>query len=479
VDLTPLAQLKNLQLISLKSNLLISIDLSPLQQSLKLQTLNFEGNKIEAVNLRPLAQCTLLEKLDLEGNRLAKIDLNPLSKAINLQTLSLGSNLLGEIDLRPLGESIGLQILNLKKNKLTRLNFQPLKQLKGLQVLILKDNLLAELDLRPLNECTGLRTLDLSANKLTSAYFPDTLTNITELRLSSNELTKINYSELCYLISNNLNMRLSLEDNPWDGREFRKQLTEIDPSLKYLMENLARTLFPEHLAEVTTPFSEQIYGWDREKLKQAHSFWLEIGNTSGRAIYGTVLTTAIIRYSVELFGEQINITVFILALLIFNSAFIASVLMAYRVEKQVREEEDIYVIKRSKFPLASEAVFETNLKTYMSLERELRENVAKSVSSFSVNLAAIAISILIFLFLSLSGEAELPLKIFVWVILPLLVLFSMAIAFSMKIVLDKFPKDLKERFDMLVIAHRAVLLERGPSKTNHNEDMETMAPGSQ
>lgn len=37
----------------------------------------------------------------------------------------------------------------------------------------------------------------------------------------------------------------------------------------------------------------------------------------------------------------------------------------------------------------------------------------------------------------------------------------------------------EEISDMLIIAHRAVLLERGPTKTNHNEDMETMAAGSQ
>ena len=85
-DLTPLAELTQLEWLELVNNLIS--DLTPLQHLKGLEHLNLDANVIE--NVSPLAQLTRLELLYLENNNIS--DVSPLAGLTQLERLDLRNN---------------------------------------------------------------------------------------------------------------------------------------------------------------------------------------------------------------------------------------------------------------------------------------------------------------------------------------------------------------------------------------------------
>jgi len=133
-DLSPLANLTNLQVLHLGNNQIT--DLSPLANLTNLQILHLSNNQI--TDLSPLANLTNLQVLYLSNNQIT--DITPLANLTNLGgpygVLGLDNNLINDIS--PLENLTNLQWLQLDNNLITDLS--PLYKLENLTFYTLKGN---------------------------------------------------------------------------------------------------------------------------------------------------------------------------------------------------------------------------------------------------------------------------------------------------------------------------------------------------
>jgi len=150
VDLTPIQDCKNLEILSLFSNYLRRIDLHPLSECSKLRTLRLGINCLKDIDLAPLADCRALEWLDLGANRLTRIDLSPLEELTKLRKVRLDGNGLARIDLSPLESCEELEFLDLTMNELNEIDLWPLVGCLRLKKLLLWGNRVRRVDVSPL-----------------------------------------------------------------------------------------------------------------------------------------------------------------------------------------------------------------------------------------------------------------------------------------------------------------------------------------
>ena len=145
LDLRPLANLINLEMLSLEGNWIS--DIRPLMGLKKLRRLHLSNNQIEDVG--PLAGLTELWQLSLERNPIR--DLTPLS-AMNLRELNISNNPIKVSDISPLAALKKLGSLDLLNNGIS--DIRPLAELTELRILLLKGN--------PVKDFTPLSGLNLT-----------------------------------------------------------------------------------------------------------------------------------------------------------------------------------------------------------------------------------------------------------------------------------------------------------------------------
>ena len=170
LDLRPLANLINLEMLSLDGNWIS--DIRPLMGLKKLRRLHLSNNQIEDVS--PLAGLTELWQLWLERNPIR--DLTPLS-GLNLTDLNISNNPIKVSDISPLAALKELQTLDLLNSGVS--DIRPLSGLTELRTLLLKGN--------PVRDLTPLSGLNLTNLKydvigqtagqtdLAEAWMPDSV----------------------------------------------------------------------------------------------------------------------------------------------------------------------------------------------------------------------------------------------------------------------------------------------------------------
>jgi internalin A len=129
-DLTPIANLKKLQSVTLAHNKLV--DLKPLENLTAMQLLDVSGNQVS--DLTPLSGMSNLRTLYVANNQLTT--LQPISALTKIWSLDASQNQIA--DLSPLAKLTWLTSLNVDQNKVTTL--QPLESLEDLDLLILSKN---------------------------------------------------------------------------------------------------------------------------------------------------------------------------------------------------------------------------------------------------------------------------------------------------------------------------------------------------
>ena len=147
LDLRPLANLINLEMLSLEGNWIS--DIRPLMGLKKLRRLHLSNNQIEDVS--PLVGLTELWQLFLERNPIR--DLTPLS-GLNLTDLNISNNPIKVSDIRPLAALKELRTLDLLNSGVS--DIRPLSGLTELRTLLLKGN-----PIRDLTPLSGLNLTDL------------------------------------------------------------------------------------------------------------------------------------------------------------------------------------------------------------------------------------------------------------------------------------------------------------------------------
>ncbi len=155
--LSDVANLTGLTSFILTNNNQIS-DLTPLAQLTNLETLTLRYGEME--DLSPLASLTQLTELDLTGGRFS--DISPLARLTNLQSLSLSTNN-ALSDITPLSSLTNLTTLSLSATAVTDLT--PLASLAALESLSLQSTDVA--DITPLAQLQALTYVNLSYTMLT------------------------------------------------------------------------------------------------------------------------------------------------------------------------------------------------------------------------------------------------------------------------------------------------------------------------
>ena len=187
-DIEPLRYMTNLTMLGLGNDGLSPrgnqiTDLSPLADLTNLELLRLDSNQI--TDLTPLAGLTNLTWLDLWNNQIT--DLAPLAGLANLIWLHLSSNQIS--DLTPLAGLTNLTSLNLGGNlggnKVP--NLTPLAGLTNLESLSLHDSQIS--DLTPLSGLINLNSLNLASNQISDLSPLAGLTNLTWLVLWDNQIS--------------------------------------------------------------------------------------------------------------------------------------------------------------------------------------------------------------------------------------------------------------------------------------------------
>lgn len=155
-------------------------DISYVKELEKLTYFRADSNNIE--NIDALKNLKLLEDLDLGNNKLK--DTSVLNELINLKKLSLKGNNIENLNLNKL---INLDDLNIENNKISDISF--LKNSTKLANLNLKKNNIENID--NVSGLTKLTYLNLSDNLISNVEPLKSLTKLSSLYLSNNKISDI------------------------------------------------------------------------------------------------------------------------------------------------------------------------------------------------------------------------------------------------------------------------------------------------
>lgn len=212
--------LQKLRVLDLSQNKLEGVKKETFCGLEKLEILKMNNNLLSNFTSDTFHNVSQLTELHLEGNMITKLDDGIFAVLTELQVLNLRGNLLTTFSDNVFGfEGSNLSELNLKGNRLTELS--SLSSLTLLTNLILSSNQLSNLTGDIFRNVTALMILDLSENQITS--LPETIFNdLSEIRT-------------IYLQKNNLS---TLDAKLFKSQEFIQQLYLSDNQLESLPEDL-------------------------------------------------------------------------------------------------------------------------------------------------------------------------------------------------------------------------------------------------
>lgn len=184
--------LQNLRVLDLSQNKIEKVQRETFTGLARLQILKMNNNLIS--NLRPdtFVNISQLTELHLERNKISELADDIFLALTELKVLNLRGNLLTTFSTKVFGlEALNLTELNLKGNRLTQLS--SLSSLTSLSELILSSNQLSSLPEDIFRNLTTLENMDLSENQLTSlpeTIFSDLL-GLKVIHLNKNNLSKL------------------------------------------------------------------------------------------------------------------------------------------------------------------------------------------------------------------------------------------------------------------------------------------------
>ncbi|KAF7669756.1 hypothetical protein LDENG_00124370 [Lucifuga dentata] len=184
--------LHNLRVLDLSQNNLQEVQRETFSGLGRLKILKVNHNFIHSLSADTFHNVSQLTELSLEGNKISELAHNIFSVLTKLEVLNLRGNLLTTFSSKIFGIDLSaLKELNLKGNKLTELT--SLSSLTSLTHLILSSNQLSNLPNDIFNNLTALENLDLSENQFT--LLPEKifyeLFSMQVVHLHKNSLSKV------------------------------------------------------------------------------------------------------------------------------------------------------------------------------------------------------------------------------------------------------------------------------------------------
>ncbi|XP_059200850.1 carboxypeptidase N subunit 2 [Centropristis striata] len=156
----------------------------------QLESLQMKGNMISDLPASLLLNLHNLRVLDLSQNKLEDIRNGTFSSLAKLEILKLNNNLMSNVTSDMFHNIYQLVELHLEGNKISELSDDIFFVLTELKALNLRGNLLTTFSDKVFGfETSNLKELNLKGNRLTQLSSISTLTSLTDLILSSNQLS--------------------------------------------------------------------------------------------------------------------------------------------------------------------------------------------------------------------------------------------------------------------------------------------------
>ncbi|XP_020505244.2 carboxypeptidase N subunit 2 [Labrus bergylta] len=185
-------KLNNLLVLDLSQNKLTEVKRQTFVGLGKLETLKMNNNLISNLTSNTFNNISQLAELHLEGNKISELADSIFCMLTNLKVLNLRGNILTSFSDKVFGFQLSnLKELNLKGNRLTQL--YSLSRFTTLTDLTLSSNQLSYLPQTIFKNVTTLENIDLSENQLNSlpgTIFRD-LFSIKTIHLNKNNLSKV------------------------------------------------------------------------------------------------------------------------------------------------------------------------------------------------------------------------------------------------------------------------------------------------
>lgn len=183
--------LDNLKYLDCRYNNIHNSDIPPELFTLKsLEIIDFSHNNLTDVP-KNIESCPALTTLNLSNNKIDNIKENTFLDLNRLQSLNLSYNKLNSLP-TSLGRLINLKVLNISGNPFNEIKLRLVEKLKSLETLSMRNTSRENQNMPNLSSLTNLVELDLSCNKLTRV--PDDITwcsKLKRLNISENRLEKL------------------------------------------------------------------------------------------------------------------------------------------------------------------------------------------------------------------------------------------------------------------------------------------------
>ncbi|MFX0209638.1 MAG: hypothetical protein ACFFDT_26900, partial [Candidatus Hodarchaeota archaeon] len=179
-----------------------------------------------------------------------------------------------------------------------------------------------------------------------------------------------------------------LENNDWEATQFSRVLRRIaeeDKDFYTYMYNISRTLFKDRLYELEFDSQKPIPELDYKAIKNDHQFWLGIGKNLGRALYGSLLGTALLKYSTLILTTSININIFIFIIFICTIGFFGIIHKSGKIEERIQNLRNSFVDISHK-TRKDQHDFVKDLTYYLKLEFDLTSEKYSVIVNFSINI---------------------------------------------------------------------------------------------
>ncbi|CAG9533484.1 unnamed protein product [Cercopithifilaria johnstoni] len=211
-NMTLLGYLSKLISLNLNYNQLTDLSDNTLKGAESLRHLRLEGNKICSLSSNSLLDIkNILELLDLSDNCLSNIPAQNLRNCIRLMYLDLSHNAIKEIANFELMNLPLLKELRINNNQINYIAPMAFMNVPLLEHLYLKNNLISSIETERLFQVfENLEVLDLSQNMLTKVPSFKELSNLRQIHLNHNKISKI---ETLAFSSNRKLQLVSLQSN--------------------------------------------------------------------------------------------------------------------------------------------------------------------------------------------------------------------------------------------------------------------------
>lgn len=200
ININILNNLLNLSLLNLKENYIQSIFNGSFESLSRLQHLDLSRNKIKNIERGAFKGLIGLTTLILSGNRIRTVYSDTFQGLRKLDILDMSSNSVNTVVLDAFEELRNLNQLNLSGNSIETIGQDTFKGLSNLRWLLLANNQMRTISGEALSRLSSLRMLDISLNLLKT--LPKLPTLLTSLDLRNNslvELTNNSFEGLLFL----------------------------------------------------------------------------------------------------------------------------------------------------------------------------------------------------------------------------------------------------------------------------------------